>query len=138
MDSHNSPAKEGLLPCFTDGETEAPLGQVTRSVNDQLGTQIGPDPKLPPLPCARTFFLDHSQGSNQGTSLDQPCPITAFQGLPRVPNTARQSGSDGQVQILIPSPSRCVTVGRILNLSVPQFPHLSSRDSDSIYFAGLS
>lgn len=63
-----------MLTCLTNGETEAQLGQVTCSVSDELGTQIQPDPMLPHLPCPRTTFLDHRQGSDQGTRLAQTLP----------------------------------------------------------------
>ena len=82
--SHNSPAKKILLPCFTYGATEARLGQGPYSVNDTLDTHIWPDPKLPQLLGAKTSFLDHCQCSDQGTRLAwepvQALPSTDYRG----------------------------------------------------------
>lgn len=121
------PSQVSMLPSLTKGETEARLGQVTCLVTDELGTQIQPHPKLPHPLCT---FLDHPQGSDQGTRLAQTlqehCSLQIIKG-----STLQGSWGQGepesqmaQVQISVSPLALSVTMGRILNLSAPQFLHL--------------
>lgn len=54
-----------------------------------------------------------------------------------VVSEADMVGPDCQGSNLSSTATSYMTLGEILNLSVPQFPHLGTGDTNKTYFAGL-